>query len=85
MIYFFVVLGLLSLIVFFYLKKRKYRFLKIDTIYESDEGRFEIKGTKREFIIKKDGKFEFLIRDGQIVAVKDKRRSQDFVNYGGAE
>lgn len=42
-----------------------------------------MKGDKRIFTIRKEGDFEFLVRDGNIVAVKDHRRSSEFVFYGG--
>ena len=49
--------------------------------YESKEGKFIIKGSKEKFIIKKDDRFEFLIKDGRIIAFKDLSVSNDFVYY----
>lgn len=53
--------------------------------YKCQQGNFEIEGIKSSFTIKKNSRFEFLIKDGQIVACKDKRKNDEFVYYGGAE
>ena len=38
---------------------------------------------KDNFKITKDNQFEFLVKDGQIVATKDLKGSDEFVYYGG--
>ena len=50
--------------------------------YNSDAGNFVVSGKKQKFVITKDEKIAFLVEDGQIVACKDKRISNDFVYYG---
>lgn len=54
---------------------------KINRRYELKEGTFIIKGSKEKFIIKKDDRFEFLIKNGRIIAFKDLSISNDFVYY----
>lgn len=54
---------------------------KINIRYELKEGTFIIKGSKEKFIIKKDDRFEFLIKNGRIIAFKDLSISNDFVYY----
>lgn len=51
--------------------------------YDSELGRFVIFGKKKKFVITKDENIAFLVEDGQIVACKDKRVSNDFKYYGG--
>lgn len=53
--------------------------------FHRDEGRFLVKGKKKNFKIKKDDRFEFTVVNGQIVSVKDKRVSARPVKYGGIE
>lgn len=50
--------------------------------YDSEAGHFVISGKKNKFIVTKDEKIEFLVEDGQIVACRDKRVSDDFKYYG---
>lgn len=57
--------------------------IRIKQSYISNEGKFYINGKKNSFSISKNGVFEFLVKDGQIVACKDKRNGADFVYYGG--
>ena len=54
----------------------------INRTCNSKEGKFVIKGKKNKFIICKDDNISFLIEDGQIVACKDKRVSDEFKFYG---
>ena len=58
---------------------------KFNRRYELKEGKFIIKGSKEKFIIKKDDRFEFLIKDGRIIAFKDLTISNDFVYYDKGE
>ncbi len=51
--------------------------------YKCYEGDFVIVGKKDNFKITKDNQFEFLVKDGQIVATKDLKASDEFVYYGG--
>lgn len=51
--------------------------------YDSKFGQFVITGKKKKFVITKDENISFLVEDGQIVACKDKRVSNDFIYYGG--
>jgi hypothetical protein len=57
----------------------------INCEYKCEHGNFKIKGKKCDFVIKKNGQFEFLVRDGQIIACKDKRKTSEFVYYGGVK
>lgn len=57
----------------------------VDTKYECDNGDFEVKGRKNRFTIEKNGRFEFLVENGRIVSVKDKRSDTEFVYDGGAK
>lgn len=57
----------------------------INKRFSCDEGTFYISGKKEEFIINKNNKFEFLVRDGQIIAYKDKKNNNAFTFYGGNE
>lgn len=82
---------ILVVIIFFYIrhlldKKKKKRALaegRLYCDYKCQQGNFKIEGIKNDFTIKKNGRFEFLIKDGQIVACKDKRKNSNFVYYGG--
>lgn len=56
--------------------------INVSQRYNSKEGRFVISGKKKRFVITKNENIEFLVEDGQIVACKDKRVSDDFVYYG---
>ena len=51
--------------------------------YKCYEGDFVIVCKKDNFKITKDNQFEFLVKDGQIVATKDLKASDEFVYYGG--
>ncbi|MDD7794367.1 hypothetical protein [Clostridium sp. 'White wine YQ'] len=61
---------------------------KIPTLkgeYNCKEGNFKYIGDKDNFVVSKDNRFEFLVKDGVIVACKDKKRHSDFVYYKGEE
>ncbi len=49
--------------------------------YRVENNMFHIKGNKDEFIIKKNDKVEFLIKDGEIVAIKNAKVDENFVYY----
>jgi hypothetical protein len=49
----------------------------------SDREWFDVFGYKDDFIIRKNGNIEFLIKDGIIVASRDLRVTRNFVYYGG--
>lgn len=51
--------------------------------FQVAEGEFVITGRRNRFRICKNGNIEFLVENGQIVACKDKRVSDDFKFYGG--
>lgn len=86
MLYLIMALGMITVLFLFYRnRKRTQAAPEIETVYQSKEGRFEVKGRKQNFTVTKDKNFEFLVCDGQIVAVKDKRRATEFVFYGGDE
>ncbi|RMD02320.1 hypothetical protein D9O40_06700 [Clostridium autoethanogenum] len=75
-------------IIFLFRKKKSKRSLvecNINCEYKCKEGYFKIKGKKNNFTIEKNGEFKFLIKDGQIIACKDKRKNSEFVYYGGVE
>jgi len=65
-------------------RSRKAGSSEIDMVCRSEAGSFTVKGNRRYFTVRKNGNFEFLVRDGQIVAVRDLRRSSEYVFYGGA-
>ena len=58
---------------------------KINRRCDLKEGEFIIKGSKEKFIIKKDDRFEFLKKNGRIIAFKDLSISNDFVYYNKGE
>lgn len=84
---------ILLIIIFFYIRhlineRKKKRALaegRLYCEYKCQQGNFKIEGIKSGFTIKKNSRFEFLIKDGQIVACKNKRKNGDFVYYGGEE
>lgn len=50
--------------------------------YKSKEGEFDILGVKNEFVVMKNKKIEFLVKDGQIIACRDLRVGNEFIYYG---
>lgn len=54
---------------------------KFNKRYDLKNGKFIIKGSKEKFIIKKDNRFEFLVKNGRIIAFRDLNISKDFVYY----
>lgn len=88
-----VILGIILLIliamtvtgVYIYKKLKNPENKSVNQIYESKDGRFVIEGKKRRFKICKSNNIEFLVENGQIVACKDKRISDEFKFYGGKE
>ena len=57
--------------------------INVSQKYDSEAGQFVISGKKNKFVITKDENIAFLVENGQIVACKDKRVSNDFKYYGG--
>ena len=47
------------------------------------DGKFRVKGRTDSFYILKDDRFEFHVKDGQIVSVKDKTIGDQPIYYGG--
>lgn len=74
------VIIIISLLIF--LVRRK-RVEKINYDYDSEFGKFKARGSSKEFIIKKDSRFEFLVKEGVIIACRDKNRHKGFIYYGG--
>lgn len=68
--------------VFYRKLKKKYR-KKVFEQYSCIEGNFVIKGKKDNFLIKKNGNIEFMVKNGKIVASRDLRVDKNFVYYGG--
>lgn len=64
-------------------KKIKSNKDKFNYSYKSNEGDFKVDGRKERFVIQKNENFEFLVENAQIVACKDKRKSSEFIYYGG--
>ena len=56
---------------------------KIREKYRCQEGEFDIRGHRDDFIISKNKNIDFLVKDGMIVAGRDKRVDKNFVFYGG--
>jgi len=79
----FVVIVIIAPVLFFVIRGKKQK--NINMSYTSDLGEFKAKGNLDAFTIKKDGRFEFLVKDGVIVACKDKERHQDYIYYGGEQ
>ena len=77
-----VILLLLSFFVLFYLNNKKKENERIDLTYKSKEGEFDILGVKSEFVVMKNKKIEFLVKDGQIIACRDLRVGNEFIYYG---
>ncbi len=74
----------LSIAAFFIYRRRRPSANKyIRQIYEAKEGRFVVGGKKNKFKICKNNNIEFLVENGQIIACKDKRVSNEFKFYGG--
>lgn len=74
----------ICLIVYFIYLKRKLN-VKLNLKYASEEDEFLVKGSKDKFIIDKSGRYEFLVVDGAICAVKDKSVSNKYVYYEEGE
>ena len=49
--------------------------------YNSKDGKIVLNGTDKNYIIRKDNRFEFLVKNGDIVAYKDKTVSDKFKYY----
>ena len=62
-------------------KKQK----SVNSDYYFDHDKFIIKGKKNKFIVNKNGCYEFLVLNGQIVACRDKSKSPEFIYYRGEQ
>ena len=82
-----VILAIICLGVYFIKNKkpRKEKPIDVSQEYKCNEGDFIVVGKKDNFKITKDNQFEFLVKDGQIVATKDLKVSNEFVYYGGKQ
>ncbi|WP_377558966.1 hypothetical protein [Ornithinibacillus salinisoli] len=54
---------------------------KVDISFKNVNGNYIATGNKNEFIVKKDDRFEFLVKDGEIIACKDNSRHSQFIYY----
>ncbi|MCE9674411.1 hypothetical protein [Paraclostridium bifermentans] len=61
-----------------YLKSKK---TLLNECIEIDENQFHIKGNEDKFIIKKNDRFEFIVKDGKIIASRDNIRHKKFKYY----
>lgn len=66
-------------------KRPKIEDEKIYHAFEMNDSQFTVDGDNKEFIIKKDNRFEFLVKNGVIVACKDIKKHTDFIFYEGVE
>lgn len=81
-----ILLIIIAIVIAFFIIYRTSKKQKEKKVYEQFscvEGDFIIKGRKDNFLVKKNGNLEFLVKDGQIVASRDLRIGKDFVYYGG--
>ncbi|PEQ91746.1 hypothetical protein CN481_15770 [Bacillus sp. AFS006103] len=53
----------------------------VEVSFSNENGQYVATGNTGEFIIKKDNRFEFLVKDGVIIACKDNSRYQEFIYY----
>lgn len=85
----FVLLIIVGAVIIYLFCRKKSKISLVETgincEYKCEHGNFKIKGKKSDFTIKKNDQFEFLIKDGQIIACKDKRKNLEFVYYGGVK
>lgn len=58
---------------------------KIDAEYICDDGTFRIVGTKDSFLVSKNTRFSFLVKNGQIVSFVDRDVSEERITYGGPD
>lgn len=49
--------------------------------YQCEDGNFKVKGRMNNFIIKKDDNLEFLVQEGEIVALRDITKGKEFIYY----
>lgn len=85
----FIVLIVILGIYFWKRKNRSLSLLKkranIDADYISKDGSFHIAGTKDSFLISKNTRFLFKVKNGQIVSFVDREASKKTIPYGGFE
>ena len=70
------VLYIINLIAFLIARKNK-----VNIKYKKDGNTFKLKGKKDNFIITKNGKHQFLVKDGMIVAYKPTKLFSKFKYY----
>ena len=77
MVFFIIIVGLAVSI--YFIKREK----KIKITYSGKEGEFNIKGKKSDFIIVKNKRYVFRVKNGEIVSVADRKKWGKNVVYGG--
>jgi uncharacterized protein (UPF0333 family) len=82
-----VVLILLAAVAFFVIQNRGKTMAatRVDVNYTNKNAIFLARGKLDDFVIQKNDRFAFLVRDGVIVACKDNQKHQDFVFYTEVE
>ena len=79
----YLIILVVAIFLYVFIKKlQKSKEKKVYEHYSCEEGNF-MKGRKNNFVVRKNGNIEFVVKDGQIVASRDLRISRDFVYYGG--
>ena len=71
----------ICVIVFFNIR-RSHRNPKISIKHKSGEDSYNIFGRMDSFIIRKNGRYEFIVKEGLIIGCRDKSKSSQFVYYG---
>lgn len=80
----YLIILVVAIFLYVFIKKlQKSKEKKVYEHYSCEEGNFIVKGRKNNFVVRKNGNIEFVVKDGQIVASRDLRISRDFVYYGG--
>ena len=78
--YIIIIMIICAIIIYVVIKNNK---KKIKKHYSCEDGEFDIIGKKEQFIIVKNGDFEFIVKNGKIISCKDKRNSDNIIYYGG--
>jgi len=71
----------ICVIVFFNIRRRR-RNPKISIMHKSGEDTYNIVGQMDSFIISKNERYEFIVKDGLIIGSRDRSKSSQFVYYG---
>ncbi|WP_066304002.1 hypothetical protein [Bacillus sp. FJAT-29814] len=75
---------ILLFMIIFTIKNKTIKQVPMETVkvnFSNKNGQYVATGNTGEFIIKKDNRFEFLVKDGVIIACKDNSRHQEFIYY----